>query len=170
MTISPQDLTRQAQAVQQLLAACRDIIGEDDEFAADVIEGQTDFVEIVNTLVGQDSLDKTLIEGIGAHIKDMTARKARLATRRERRREALTKAFQTAGVKGALRCPLGTVGLNATPAKVIPTDEKLIPAEFWTQPAPELDKKALAAALKSGRDIPGATLSNGGVTISIRTT
>jgi len=169
MTITS-PLTREAQAVRELLASLKDIIGDDEDFAADVIEGQTDFVEVVNMLVGQDSVDKALIEGISGHIKEVTARKARLALRRERRRHALTIAFQAAGIKGALRCPLGTVGLNATPAKAIPTNEALIPAEFWTQPAPELDKKALLAALKAGVTVPGAELSNGGVTISIRTT
>jgi hypothetical protein len=170
MTISPHDLTRQAQAVQQLLAAYKDIIADDADFASDVIEGQTDFVEVVNAMAGQHSLDKALVAGISAHIKDMTERKARIATRIERRRLALTAAFQMAGIKGSLRCPLGSVGLTATPPKVIPTDEKLIPDEFWTKPEPELDKKAIAAALNSGVTVPGATLSNGGVTISIRTT
>lgn len=163
-------LTREAQAAAALIASLKDIIGDDEDFAMDVIEGQTNFSEVVNILVGQDGVDKALAAGIGAHVKEMTARKARIEERRERRRQALTVAFQTAGIKGALRCPLGTVGLNNTPAKAIPTDERLIPDEFWTKPEPELDKRALTAALKEGRTVPGATLSNGGVTISIRTT
>lgn len=170
MTISPQDLTRQAQAVQQLLTAYRDIIGDDDDFAADVIEGQTGFSEVVNAMVGQLGVNKALVAGISAHIKEMTARKARIEMGIERCRHALTAAFQTAGIKGSLRCPLGTVGLSNTPPKAIPTNEALIPEEFWTQAEPELDRKALLAELKSGRKIPGAELSNGGVTISIRTT
>lgn len=169
MTIRPDALHREAQAVRDLIASLNDILGDDEDFAADVIEGQTNFVEVANVLVGQDSVDKALIAGISAHIKEMTARKARIAARVERRRHALAIAFQTAGVKGALRCPLGTVGLAATPPKVIPTNEALIPDAFWRQPAPELDKKALAAALMAGSQIPGAELSNGGVTIVIRT-
>jgi hypothetical protein len=171
MTLSPtQELTRQAQAVQQLLAAYRDIIAGDEDFAADIIEGQTDFVEVVNVMVGKLRVNKALVAGISAHIKEMTARKARIEVQIERCRHALTAAFQTAGIKGSLRCPLGTVGLSVTPPKVIATNEALIPEEFWTQAEPELDKKALLAALKTKRKIPGAELSNGGVTISIRTT
>ena len=169
MTIRPDALHREAQAVRDLIASLKDILGDDEDFAADVIEGQTDFVEVVNMVAGQVGVDEALVAGIAAHIKEMTAREARIATRIERRRHALAVAFQAAGIKGSLRCPLGTVGLAATPPKVIPTDEALIPAEFWTQPAPKLNKKALAAALKSGVTVPGAELSNGGVTISIRT-
>jgi hypothetical protein len=170
MTISPHDLIRQAQAVQQLLAAYRDIIGDDEDFAADVIEGETDFVEIVNAMIGHEGQDKAHTLAIETYIEALMAKRDRIEARIEKRRNALLIAFQTAGIKGSLRCPLGTVGLRATPPKVIPTNEALIPDEFWTKPEPELDKKALGAALKAKRKIPGAELSNGGVTISIRTT
>jgi hypothetical protein len=170
MTISPHDLTRQAQAVQQLLAAYRDIIGDDEAFAADVIEGQTDFVEIVNRLVAQEGEDAAHVLGIEHFIEALIVRKDRIEARIERRRNALLTAFQTAGIKGSLRCPLATVGLRSTPPMVITTNEALIPDEFWKPRDPVLDKKALAAALKAGSRIPGAELSNGGVTISIRTT
>jgi hypothetical protein len=169
MTTSPHDLTRQAQAVQQLLAAYRDIIADDEDFAADVIEGQTDFVEIVNAMVAQEGQDAAHVAAIQDYISDLSRRAQRINARIERRRLALLAAFETAGIK-TLRCPLATVGVRATPAKVVPTNEALIPDEFWRQPDPVLDKKALLAALRADRDIPGATLSNGGVTISIRTT
>lgn len=169
MTISPHDLTRQAQAVQQLLASLKDIIGDDDEFAADVIEGETDFVEVVNMLVARDGEDKALIDGIEAFMEKLKARALRIDARIERRRNALQAALETAGVK-TVRCPLGTVGLRSTPARVVPTNEALIPDEFWKPRDPTLDRAGLAAALRSGRQIPGAELSNGGVTISIRTT
>jgi hypothetical protein len=169
MTISPNDLTRQAQAVQQLLAAYKDIIADDEDFASDVIEGQTDFVEIVNAMVAREGEDAAMIEGIEAYIHTLLSRSVRINARIERRRNALLSAFQTAGIK-TLRCSLATVGLRSTPPKVIPTNEALIPDEFWRPRDPVLDKKALAAALKSGATVPGAELSNGGVTISIRTT
>jgi hypothetical protein len=169
MTISPQDLSRQAMAVQQLLAAYRDIIAGDEDFASDVIEGQTDFVEIVNAMVAQEGQDAAHVAAIQDYIDALSKRALRINARIEKRRLALISAFQTAEIKGSLRCPLATVGLRNTPRKVVPVDEKLIPDEFWKPREPTLDKAALGAALKSGRQIPGAELSNGGVTISIRT-
>lgn len=168
MTHSP-ELTRQAQAVQQLLASIKDIIGEDDDFAADAIEGQTDFLEVVNSLIAQEGEDEAHISAIQDFADKLSKRALRINALISRPRNALLAAFQNAGVK-TLRCPLGTVGVRPTPAKVITTDEALIPDEFMKPRDPVLDKQALLAALKEGRTVPGATLSNGGVTISIRTT
>jgi len=166
----PSAVAREAQAARELIAKLKDIIGDDEDFAMDVIEGQTSLVEVVNSLIAQELEDKAHITGITAHAETLAARKARLKARIERRRNALAVAFQTAGIKGPIRCALGTVGLNATVPKAVITDGKLIPKKFWKQPEPELDLKALTAALKANEQIGGASLSNGGVTISIRTT
>jgi len=162
-------LTREAQAARDLLAAYKDIIGDDEAFAMDVVEGQTSLIEVVNALIPQEGEDKAHIKALGAYIDAVKARKARLEDRVEKRRTALIRALLTAGLKGPLRCPLGTVSLTNAREKAIPTDEAVIPAEFWKN-NPVLDRVALLAALKEGRKIPGAELSNGGVSISIRTT
>jgi Siphovirus Gp157 len=47
-------------------------------------------------------------------------------------------------------------------------DEAILPAKFWKAQDPKLDKKAVLDALKAKEDVPGASLSNGGETISIR--
>jgi len=162
------ELTREAAATRDLLAAMATLIDGDEAVAMDFIEGQTDFIEVVNSLIAQEAEDKAHIAAITALVETYAARKSRLKTRVERRRNALAIAFQTAGIKGALRCALGTVNLNATQRKALPTDEALIPDEFWKQPARVLDLIALRAALVAGRDVSGAELSNGGVAISIR--
>jgi hypothetical protein len=169
MNAPTQILTREAQAVRDLLASLKDILGGDEDFAADVIEGETGFVEVVNWFVGQEGEDAAHIQAIQDYIDKLNHRAVNINARVERRRRALQAALETAGVK-TVRCPLGTVGLRTTAPKVITTDEAKIPGEFWKPRDPVLDKKALAAALKAGARIPGAELSNGGVTISIRTT
>jgi hypothetical protein len=62
-----------------------------------------------------------------------------------------------------------TMSLRAQPPKLLVTEESTIPEEFWRPQAPKLERKALLAALKAGAIVPGATLDNGGVTISVRT-
>jgi hypothetical protein len=167
MTITS-PLTREAQAVRDLLASLKDIIGDDEDFAADIIEGETNFLEIVNALVAQDGEDHASVEAIQLYIDKLSKRALNINARIERRRAALLTALQTAGITKPLRCPLATVGLRAVPPKVVPTDEKLIPDEYWRKPPPVLDKRGLLAALKGGATIPGACLSNGGVALSIR--
>ncbi|MGE0857439.1 MAG: siphovirus Gp157 family protein [Hyphomicrobiaceae bacterium] len=43
-----------------------------------------------------------------------------------------------------------------------------IPSEFWKPQPPRLDKKVVLDALKAGAVVPGAELSNGGETLSMR--
>ena len=50
------------------------------------------------------------------------------------------------------------------------TDEAAVPEPFWRPQPPKLDRRALAEALKTGQSIPGATLSNGGTTLSLKVT
>lgn len=163
-------LTREAQAARDLLAAHKDIIGEDEAFAMDVVEGQTEFLDIVDRMVSQDREDQALLTGLLAYMKSLDERVARIEQRMERRRDALVAGIQTAGLTKPLRCTVATVSLRTNPPKVIPTDPAQIPKEFWRPAEPTLDRIALKAALKEGRKIPGAELSNGGVSISIRTT
>ena len=169
MTLST-PLTREAQAVQVLLSGLKELIGDDEAFAADVIEGQTNFVEIVNAMILDHGADKAAVAGLKGFIDTLKARKERLEYRIEKRRQLLLGAFLMAGIKGSLRCAAGSAGTANTSPKVVEIDAKKIPDEFWITPEPELDRKALLAALKEGRKIPGAELSNGGVSISIRTT
>ena len=37
-------------------------------------------------------------------------------------------------------------------------DESMIPLCFWKTPVPQLDKVSVRATIKSGKDVPGATL------------
>jgi len=165
----PSTLTREAMAARDLIAALKDTIGDDEDFAMDVIEGETSLVEVVNSLIAQEGEDKANIAGIKGYAEKLGERLERIEARIEKRRRAILFALEAAGVP-KLRCALGTVSLRSAAGNLITTDESVIPDEFWKPRDPVLDKRALTAALNEGRTVPGATLSNGGVTVSIRTT
>ena len=67
-----------------------------------------------------------------------------------------------------LELPTATLSIKAVPAKAEITDEALLPSKFFKAQDPKLDKKAVLDALKAKEDVPGAVLSNGGETLSIR--
>jgi hypothetical protein len=62
----------------------------------------------------------------------------------------------------SVRIPGGTWYLRDAPPRVIVTDESALPPEYIVQPPPRPDHAALRAALRAGREVPGAVLSNGG--------
>jgi len=153
-----QKLSSEAEAARSLLLNIRDVIGEDDEDIADAIEGETNFFEAVAAAYARL-----------AEIEMMTAA---LADRRkalgegERIRTALCVAMGTAGVR-KIELPEATLSLRAIAASAVVACEADIPSQFWRPQPPKLDKAALLKALKDG-SVPGASLSNGGETISVR--
>ncbi len=62
-----------------------------------------------------------------------------------------------------------SVSLRPKPPPLVLVDEKEIPEDFWKPQPAKLDRQGLIAALKAGRDVPGATLGNSALTISVRT-
>jgi hypothetical protein len=61
-------------------------------------------------------------------------------------------------------CPLFSISIRKNPPAVDLFDTGMLPAEFMVTPEPKPpvaapDKKAIAAAIKSGKDVPGARLT-----------
>lgn len=173
MHIDPQisqDLHQQTEAAKTLLDHLRDLIGGDEDVAADIVEGQTDLHETMQKAVFLVTQDETHMEAIDEHIKKLKDRKERLAQRAKMTRVAIAVAMQVAAKK-SFPTPIGTVSRKATPVSVEITNEAEIPSRFWVTGDPKLSKKDLLSALKDlkeGETIPGAKLSEPGETISIR--
>jgi hypothetical protein len=141
---------------------------DDPQFILDSIEGQTDLVEACCVVLEEIQEDEVLLEGLAAKIAELQTRKGRMEKSIETRRNIILMAMEKAQVP-TIRSPLGTMSSKPTPAKVVVSDEAQIPARFFKQPDPVLDRKALKEALDAKEAVPGASLSNGGLTLSIRT-
>ena len=97
----------------------------------------------------------------------MRARLDRLESRAEQKRNLVTTALQEAGIR-KLVAPEFTAYLRPSSARLIVTDESLVPPEFWVEQRPRLDRQGLLAAVKSGREVPGAVLANPELTLAVR--
>jgi len=160
------DITREAEAARVLLSNIKDVVGDDDDAAADAIEGETSFKEACSTAVARLAELDAHDAALSSHIEKMRARRERLQAQAGIIRAALAAGLSQAGIK-KLELATATLSRRVISPGVIVTDEASIPAEFWKRGDPKLDKKALLAALKDNKDIAGATLSNGGETIAI---
>lgn len=160
------DISRESEAARVLLANIRDVIGNDENAAADAIEGETNFNEACKAAVERLAELDAHDAAISAHIEKMRSRRERLQAQAGIIRAALAAGLSQAGIK-KLELPTATLSRRPIAPGVIVTDEASIPAEFWKRGEPKLDRKALLSALKDKRDIAGATLSNGGETIAI---
>lgn len=148
----------------ELLGAHPDL---DAATLADTLEGATEITETVSRYIRDAIEDETLAKALGDRLDEMGERRSRFADRAARRR-AIAQALMASVGMDKLQQPDFTAGIRNVPPKVVETDPALIPDKFW-KITRSLDKVALKDALTSGDAVPGASLSNGSQTLSIRT-
>ena len=140
----------------------------DEETLHDTVEGMTDLAEMLAAVVRSQLDDLALVSALRVRAADMQQRLLRIEQRTSKKKELLTSVMERAGLK-RLTEPDFTVSLRQTQPPLVLVDENEIPSEFWKPQPSKLDRQGLISALRLGRDISGATLGNGGLTISVRT-
>ena len=90
-------------------------------------------------------------------IKKLQARKKAFQNRKERLKEYTLVAMKQHDIQ-KIECPECTISIQENNPSVDDYEPKLIPAEYWKQPEPVLDKKALLDDLKAGVIVQGARL------------
>lgn len=140
--------------------------GDDADLVADMIDGETEFVETIAAALDKHDATEAMIEGLDLRIQQYGTRKTLLCARRERLRAAIEQAMYVTGRKN-LPIAVATLSLRDVKPGLMIDDESTIPAEYWTAGKPKLDKKALAEAAKLG-PVPGTSKTNGGISLAIR--
>ena len=166
------DLFQGIQNAKGLLNALSEIVDEDDaETLRDMIEGETELHEAIETCFNSMQTDLELVTGIKARIDDLSARKTRFEQAAGRKRALIEQAF----VIGQLeKMPLAeaTLSLRKVPPGLDIEDESVIPAKYWKAQDPRLDRaellKAVKEAAKEGESIPGVKLGEAGVSLTVR--
>jgi ribosome-associated translation inhibitor RaiA len=164
------ELRRETEAARELLKSIAETLGDDQELIETTIEGETGLMEALERAVNRIAAINALEEGIRKQMDGLKTRLDRLDTQRDTLRATVCAAMEIANIK-RLELAIGTVTRKAVPPKVEVIAEEDIPAKYWIVPEPvtKLDKKLLLADLNKKVIVPGATLSNGGETISVRT-
>ncbi|CAI3208532.1 siphovirus Gp157 family protein [Clostridium neonatale] len=138
----------------------------------ELLEDETVGFDIINgalTEVGGEIEDKAeniaiLIKNLESDAEGIKKEEDRLAAKRsavENRVKGLKTYLDTtmrAVDKLKFKTKLFSFNIQNNPPSVDVTNESLIPKEFFVDQAPKLDKKALLAALKDGKEIDGATI------------
>ncbi len=162
-------LRRQTEAARLLLKDLREDGEDDADLMADAVEGETDLLEAIQSAIDANDEDDALVIGLKAKEEAFASRRAAIQKRIERR-TALVERAMLDTEQTTLRLPTATLSLSKRAPGLVISNEAEIPARFWVEqerPAPKLDKKALKEALQS-ETIPGATLDNGSVSLTVR--
>jgi len=139
----------------------------DEQTLADTTEGLTDLHELLAAIVRGALEDETLAHMLKTRMSEMADRLERFQHRAEKRRQLVRDVMLETDIK-KLQMPDFTASLRNAPPHVVVTDETLIPETFWEN-RPHLRKRELLDALKDGQQVEGASLSNPGMSLSVRT-
>lgn len=162
------DPIKEALAVAALQESLRQLGAEGDEaLLMNSIEGETSLLEAIDRLLLTIAEAAGLAQGAHAAAQGLSARAERLEKRADAARAVIEQALMIAELE-KLERPTATLSLVRRPPKLEITEEADIPADYWKLGDPKLDKKALLAALKDGRGVPGACLSNSAPSLTIR--
>ena len=139
---------------------------EDPDLMLVLAEGETDLLELLDRMLEADLNDDALIIGLKAQKDTLAVRLHRLQERRESRRSILEQALFLLERK-SLERPVATLTLSNRPPALVVDEEAQIPARFFDL-KPMLNKRLAKEALEAGEEVPGARLSNGCVTLTVR--
>lgn len=151
--------------IDNLLAAFPEL-ADDDVLRADTFEGETDLHEYLERLEDKRQDAVAFADAIDARIELLKERRDRFKRRDQGLRGAMFAALQWANVPKA-ELPIATIAIRQGTAKVVISDESIIPLPFCRIKR-EPDKIKIKAALEAFESVPGASLSNAEPVLTVR--
>jgi hypothetical protein len=194
MTVA--DAIAEARVVAEALASEFPDLAEDEKAWIGTLEGITDALDVADRLIRRALRCRSLAAAAKQEMNDLAVRKARFEGQDEQLTAAALAIVQAAcppDGKGRVRLerPRYTASIANVPPKLIITDPDALPERF-KRVTVEPDKHAIIKALRARAaalealpsdataedinaalaaypDVPGSTLSNGGVTLRLGT-
>lgn len=140
---------------------------EDDETWLSALESETDFNEILTTIVRRIEDTKALVIGTKDRFEELKARKDRFEHRVETLRDLAFKIMQAADL-AKVELPEATLSLRAGQQQLVgDANPDALPDKFC-KISRNLDRFAIKEALKTGQTVPGFSLSNSQPNLTIR--
>lgn len=151
--------------IAKLIEAYPDL-AEDESLRADMVEGETDAVRIIERALAERQEAETMAGAIKARAIDLAARQSRFERKSEAMRKLIKSVMQAADLP-KVQLTEATLSIQAPRISVEITDVNELP-QGYVRIKREPDKTAIKTALMGGDEIPGATLAYGDETLSIR--
>ena len=142
----------------------------DEQTLADTVEGLTDLHEVLAAVLRAALEDEALARGLKCRIADMQGRLDGLqdrAAKRAKRRQIAKDVMVELDLK-KITAPDFTASLRPGLPALVVLDEDAVPSIYWQPSEPKLKRQVLAADLKDGTEVEGATLSNPEPVLNLR--
>ena len=157
---------RHIEAIRQCADALRAEIGDDADTLLDTLDGETDALDALDSLLDARSERLTNARICRERIKALQERVAREAAGAEAITAQIGTLLDAIGER-TIRRPLGTVTRTKARQSVEITDADQLPQGFFRTERKPLAKE-IGEALKAGEAVPGATLKEGAPGVMVR--
>jgi Siphovirus Gp157 len=141
-------------------------LADDEDFRADVFEGETALEYVLTKLVAMSRDASTMADAIKLRMGDLSERKARFDRKEEAARKLIMSVMERADLS-KLQLVEATLSMRQLPPSPIVTDETVLP-DNCVRIERKPDMKAIKAEIDGGRDVPGVAMSNGKPSLTIR--
>jgi hypothetical protein len=139
---------------------------EDEDLRIDTLHGCTNFVEIIDSLLLRLQDADALANSCDNVMREIKKRRERFDRRSDFSRDLIHRLMEIAEIR-KLELATGTVSVTNKAPSVVIVDEALLPSDFIRIKS-EPNKTAIKEAILAGTEVAGATMSNGGTTLTIR--
>lgn len=152
--------------IAKLMEAYPDL-AEDESLRMDMIEGETNAVQIIERAFSERQEAETMAGAIKAREVEMAARRGRFESKSEAMR-SLIKSVMNAAALDNLQLTEATFSITKPRASVEIIDLEAVP-QGYAKFVKQADKAAIKSALDQGEEVPGAELRMSGPGLTIRT-
>lgn len=163
--MNPLDATRVTLEIECLLTEYPEL-AEDEALRADMIEGSTDAFAVLSRIVATMREATATVAAIKIQADALWSRAERFERREKAMRALAQRIMEAANIRKA-ELPEATLSIRAVAPSLVITDEASLPDWAWRVKR-ELDRTAIKERVKAGDFVPGAEMSNGGSTLSVR--
>ena len=152
-------------ALIQRIAADLAPYADDERTFLDTLDGETDFLSLLDKLIEAEADARATAGAIDERMKALRQRANRIEGRADTLRCIQRDMLTAAGLRKIER-PAATLSIRAGSLSVQITDADAVPTQLRRPGLP--DKTAIKAQIEAGVDVPGAVLSRGEDTLSVR--
>jgi len=163
--ILPQVVSETARQMEALLREYPELEG-DEQLRVDTFDGETSLNGVLKRLCNVLNSTDALLEGVRVDAEQLSKRRNRFMARKDAARDMIRQLME-AGKMDKLELSNVTLSLKAKPRSVVITDESALPVDMFRYEAkPKRDE--IKKALLAGKEVPGAQLDNGGISVTVR--
>ena len=142
--------------------------GEDHRLKLDMLEGETELLEVVRQLLNENEDDEGIVLALDEQVDARSIRIERAKARIEGRKKAIS-ALMDCAQETTLKLPEATLSLRTLKSRPKVTDADALPDGFVTiETVRKVNNEAIKEAFERGETIPGVTVTNGGSSLTVR--